>query len=70
MIDDDLEPDEDYLIALPVFAAQFPGYCAIDRNHLIKKGDHVARVKKANNPFIHISGVACRHCTRHYPKAT
>lgn len=49
---------------LSVFPAQYAGTCTIDRDHTIKRGDRVARVQRADNPMLVVSGVACSQCTR------
>lgn len=52
-----------------VFDAQFPGVCTIDRDHRIKRGMRVARIQRADNPMIPISGVACSSCLKMLPHA-
>lgn len=44
------------------FKSQFSGVCTIDRDHPIKRGDWVTRVEHADNPFIPVTGVACKYC--------
>lgn len=50
------------------FQAQFSGYCAVDYDHRIKRGDRVARIQRADNPMIPVTGVACPMCLRILPK--
>lgn len=47
-----------------VFPAAYPGCCTLDRDHVIKRNDRVARVQRADNPNLTISGVACAQCVR------
>lgn len=53
---------DDYERDSPKFEALFSGRCTIDRNHKIRKGDEVSRVKLKDNPLIPIPGVACKSC--------
>lgn len=46
------------------FLSQYSGTCTIDRDHEIKRGTKVARVQRADNPMLPISGVACSQCIR------
>ena len=44
------------------FASQYRGTCALDREHLIKRGDRVARVIRRDNPTLTVQGVVCKNC--------
>lgn len=46
------------------FESQYRGTCVINRDHEVKRGDKVARVKRTDNPLIPVAGVACKSCTR------
>lgn len=45
------------------FEAKYSGRCVVDIDHRVKVGDLVSRVQRIANPFIAISGVACKACT-------
>lgn len=49
------------------FRTNFRGVCTIDYRHTIKKGDLVAKVQRADNPNILVTGVACKTCTLMLP---
>jgi len=51
------------------FDAQFPGYCAVNYDHKVKRGERVTKVQRADNPLIPVGGVACGKCTKIIPKA-
>jgi len=63
---DDLEEFE---IVGHTFEAQFSGTCTIDRSHEIRRKDRVAKVQRADNPMLPVSGVACKNCVRLLPHA-
>ena len=50
------------------FKSQFRGVCTIEYRHSNKRGDLVARVRRADNPNILIGGVACKNCTLMLPR--
>ncbi len=52
-----------------VFEAQFSGHCTLDYDHKVRRGDRVARVQRADNPMMPISGVACKDCVKILPHA-
>lgn len=66
--DPDEEPDYEYEIVGRIFEAQYPGRCAIDPDHKVKRGDKVARAQRADNPLIPVPGVACKWCVKDYPR--
>lgn len=61
--------EDEYEIIGRVFEAAFPGHCTIDYEHRVKRGDSVARVQRADNPMLPVTGVACRACTLVLPRA-
>lgn len=64
------DPDDDeYEIKGRPFDARFPGRCAIDYDHQIRKGDLVAFIQYAANPLRPVQGVACSACVRVLPRA-
>lgn len=63
----DASTDEAFVI-VAVFATQWAQSCTIDRSHRIKRGDMVGKVKRTDNPFIVVPGVACESCVRDYPR--
>ena len=64
------EDEGEYELIGRWFHAQFPGHCAIDWEHLIRKGDKVSRIQHADNPMLPIQGVACKSCVILLPRAT
>ena len=54
--------DVDYEIVGKPFEAQYPGHCAINRDHTVRRKDRVARVQRADNPMLPVPGVACKAC--------
>ena len=64
-----MEDDIEYEIVGRLFESQFPGRCAVDWNHRVRKGDVVAHVQRADNPFLPVTGVACGACTKDLPRA-
>ncbi len=46
------------------FMTMYPGNCTVDYEHIIKRGERVARVRRADNPMLPVSGVACYRCIR------
>lgn len=66
-----LETDDEieYEIIGRRFESQFSGRCAVDWNHRVKRGDIVAKVQRADNPFLPVAGVACGACTKDLPRA-
>lgn len=67
--DTDLNPESDFEV-VAVFDAQFHGFCAVDRGHVVKRGDRVSKVQHADNPMVPVAGVACKACTWALPRAT
>ena len=55
---------------LAIFDAQFPGKCIINRDHRIRYGESVARVQRADNPFLPVTGVVCYRCLKMIPRAS
>lgn len=51
------------------FLSQFSGRCTINEDHLVRKGDKVGKVRKADNPMIPIRGVCCKACVFDFPRA-
>lgn len=67
--DFDITPEDEFEI-VAVFEAQWSGHCTIDWDHpKIYRGDKVSKVQRTNNPFIPVTGVACKHCTKELPYA-
>lgn len=66
--DNDILPESDYEITV-LMTAQFHGTCTIDPEHRIRKGDTIARVQHADNPFLPVPGVACASCVLDLPRA-
>jgi hypothetical protein len=67
---DSLEAEDgydDYEITA-IFEAIYPGTCILNREHKVKRGDKVGRVRHGSNPLVPIGGVACKVCTQDYPK--
>jgi hypothetical protein len=46
------------------YRANFVGFCYIDPEHKIKRGDVVSRLTLTANPLIPVPGTACAICTR------
>lgn len=53
---------EKYEIVGRAFDSQYRGTCTLDRDHVIKRGDRVARVQRKDNPMLTVGGVACKLC--------
>lgn len=51
------------------FPAQYGGVCTLDYDHRIRRGDRVAKVQRADNPMLIVSGVACKDCIKGMPHA-
>lgn len=49
--------------------SQEAGRCCLNEEHRIRRGDKIGKLQHADNPFIPVSGWACKHCTSIYPKA-
>lgn len=64
----DLDMEEEYEVLGRPFDSQFPGRCTIDYDHKIRRGDLVARVQRADNPMLPVTGVACGACVRVLPR--
>lgn len=60
---------EEYEAVGRPFESQFPGHCAVDWDHKVKRGDRVTKIQRADNPLIPVGGVACAKCTKIVPKA-
>jgi hypothetical protein len=65
--DEDESPYDDWEITR-VFEAIYPGVCTIVRQHKIKRGEKVGRVRHGKNPLVPVSGVACKVCIADYPR--
>lgn len=63
------EAGPDYETLGRAFRTNFRGTCTIDYRHTIKKGDLVAKVRRADNPNILVTGVACKNCTLMLPSS-
>lgn len=63
-------PDEgpDYETLGRAFKSQYSGSCTVEYRHHIKRGDLVSRVRRADNPNILVTGVACKTCTLMLPR--
>ena len=46
------------------FLSTFSGRCAVDNTHIVKKNTWVARVQRADNPMLPVTGVACATCVK------
>lgn len=66
--DDDLPTETDFEITA-VFDAKFAGRCAIDTDHIVRRGDRVGFFQRADNPMLIKSGVACKACVNSLPNA-
>lgn len=66
--DSDITPDHDYEI-VSIFPSQFGGVCNLEPAHRIRKGDRVSKIRRADNPMVPLSGVACSYCTLEFPRA-
>lgn len=55
--------DIDYEIQY-IFQTAYRGTCAVNRAHQVKPGDKVAILRRADNPLLPVSGVACERCWR------
>lgn len=51
------------------FEAQYHGVCTLDYDHRVRRGDRVARIQRADNPMLPITGVACKNCIAFLPHA-
>jgi hypothetical protein len=58
-----------YEIVGKVWESQFPGHCTVEYEHKIRRGDQVARVRRADNPMLPVGGVACTTCIKLLPRA-
>lgn len=63
------EPHEEYELIGRTFESMYAGRCTIERSHKVKRGDMVSRVQRSENPFVTVSGVACKTCTKSLPRA-
>ncbi len=54
---------EKYEIDGRPFDAVYKGVCTFDREHVIKRGDKVAKIIRKDNPMLPVPGVACKRCT-------
>jgi hypothetical protein len=68
MDDSDIIPDHEYEI-VALFPSQYAGYCTIFDMHRFRKGDKVAKIRRADNPMVTIPGVACSVCALDIPRA-
>lgn len=46
------------------FPTQFAQFCRVNYTHKIKRGDMVAKIQRADNPMLPVTGVACKVCVR------
>lgn len=53
---------ENFEIDGGTFETAYRGTCALDREHVIKRGERVARVIRKDNPTLTVAGVACKKC--------
>lgn len=60
---------DDFEIIGRVFEAQYHGVCTINYDHKVRRGDRVAKVQRADNPMLPVSGVACKDCVKLLPHA-
>lgn len=65
----EIDIEEEFEVLSRSFEAQFPGRCTLDYDHVIKRGDLVARVQHAGNPMRPVQGVACSKCVKMLPRA-
>ena len=66
--DSDIIPDHEYEVTA-TFPSQFGGYCNIEEGHRFRKGDRVAKLRRADNPMVNVPGVACPICVLDLPRA-
>jgi hypothetical protein len=59
----------EYEVRGRVFEAQFTQTCTLDEDHRIRRGTKVAKVQRADNPFILVPGVACALCIKGMPRS-
>lgn len=64
-----IDLEEEFEVLSRSFEAQFPGRCTLDYDHVIKRGDLIARVRHADNPMQPVQGVACSKCVKMLPRA-
>jgi hypothetical protein len=64
-----LDPEEMYEVMSREFETNFSGRCNVDRTHVIKPGDMVARIQRTDNPLLVVSGVCCPKCLKILPRA-
>lgn len=64
-----LDPEEMYEVQGGSFETNFPSRCNVDRSHVIKPGDIVARIQRTDNPLLVVSGVCCTKCLKILPRA-
>ena len=69
LLDYDIQDGENDYEVIATVDAQFDGTCCIDRDHKIKRKDRIGKVQLIENPFVVITGFACRHCTAVFPRA-
>lgn len=53
---------EDFETVGKPFRAQYSGFCKVNDAHRYKYGDLVSRIQNSHNPFIPVTGVACKRC--------
>lgn len=58
----------DYEIVRSFLATQ-SGRCTLDEDHKIARGDKIAKIQYADNPYVPIPGYACKHCIKFLPRA-
>lgn len=63
------DDESEFEIIGRVFEAQYSGVCTINYDHRVKRGDRVAKVQRADNPMLPVSGVACAACVKVLPHA-
>lgn len=55
---------EEFEVQGQPFTTAYRGNCTVDFDHVIKPGEKVARVQRADNPMLPVPGVACHRCIR------
>jgi hypothetical protein len=61
--------EDDYEVRGRPFETAYPQRCTIDPDHKIKRGELVAKVQRADNPFLPVGGVACKFCIKGMPRS-
>lgn len=66
--DSDIIPDHEYEV-VATFKSLYAGECTLDERHTYRKGNRVGKLRRADNPMVSISGVACPLCLMDLPRA-